>query len=38
MTESIVQVEHNKRLQSDLRPLSPFVQKTAQKAPVASGS
>jgi len=29
---------HNKRLQSDLRPLSPFVQKTAQKAPLAYGS
>ena len=28
----------NKWLQSDLRPLSPFVQKTAQKAPIASGS
>ncbi|ROS01334.1 hypothetical protein EDC56_1769 [Sinobacterium caligoides] len=29
---------HNKCLQSDLRSLSPFVQKNAQKAPVTSDS
>lgn len=34
----IVKSKHNQRLQSDLRPLSPFVQKAAQKPPLASGS
>ena len=37
MTSHKTENEPNKRVQSDLRPLSRFV-RTAQKAPVASGS